>query len=162
MNKQIRITGINEENLKDATLIWNEVVRAGMAFPQTEPLEDDASEFFSSQSFTGVAELYGRVVGLYILHPNNVGRCAHIANASYAVSSSCRGNGLGEILVRHSLKKAKELGFSVMQFNAVVKSNAPAHHLYRKLGFKELGTIPGGFRNINNEYEDIISYIYEL
>ena len=27
------------------------------------------------------------IVGLYILHPNNIGRCGHICNASYAVKS---------------------------------------------------------------------------
>ncbi len=29
--------------------------------------------------------------GLYILHPNNIGRCSHIANASFAVSSTHQG-----------------------------------------------------------------------
>jgi len=38
--------------------------------------------FFASQSYCGVAEDEGKVVGLYILHPNNVGRCGHICNAS--------------------------------------------------------------------------------
>jgi len=32
-----------------------------------------------------------KIYWLYILHPNNVGRCEHISNASYAVSSESRG-----------------------------------------------------------------------
>ena len=37
----------------------------------------------------------GKIFGLYILHPNNVGRCGHICNASYAVSSDARGRHIG-------------------------------------------------------------------
>ena len=162
MLSAIRIEELTAENLEKTKEIWNEVVLDGIAFPQTEPLEEDAWDFFSSQSFTAVALKDKEVIGMYILHPNNVGRCSHIANASYAVSKGARNCHIGEMLVRHSLKKAEELGFRLMQFNAVVKSNANAHHLYRKIGFKELGTIPGGFRHDSGDYEDIISYIYEF
>ncbi|WP_374936041.1 hypothetical protein [Streptococcus chenjunshii] len=41
----------------------------------------------------------GKIVGLYILHPNNIRRCGHICNASYAVSSAARGFQVGEALV---------------------------------------------------------------
>jgi hypothetical protein len=41
--------------------------------------------------------------------------------------------------------KAKELGFRILQFNAVVASNAAALHLYKKLGFVQLGAIPAAF-----------------
>jgi L-amino acid N-acyltransferase YncA len=141
--------------------IWNSVVEAGDAFPQTEKLSSDTAEpFFASQSFTAVAvdTDSNAVVGLYILHPNNIGRCGHIANASYAVDARMRGFGIGEALVKHSLTKVKELGFKILQFNAVVATNASALHLYEKLKFTPLGTIPGGFRMINGEYEDIVPF----
>ncbi len=143
--------------------IWNEVVRAGNAFPQVDELSpDDAAEFFASQSASAVAKADGCVVGLYIVHPNNVGRCGHIANASYAVSSDARGLHVGEALVRDSLERARDLGFRVMQFNAVVASNAVAHHLYKKIGFEPLGVIPGGFLNGDGVYEDIVPYCFDL
>jgi len=89
----------------------------------TEPLlRESGAAFFASQSYTGVAEIDGKILGLYILHPNNVGRCGHICNASYAVSSDARGQHIGEQLVLDCLKKGKELGFRVLQFNAVVES----------------------------------------
>ena len=78
-----------------ANRVWNEVVEAGVAFPQMEKLDRESGlEFFQSQSFTGVCEEDGEILGLYILHPNNVGRCGHICNASYAVASRARGRGL--------------------------------------------------------------------
>ncbi len=191
--------------------IWNEVVRGGMAIPQIDELADDAEAeaFFGSQTVCAVAEaqqgilgLYilhpnnvGRcghianssyavasrsrgmhigerlvrdslvqqgILGLYILHPNNVGRCGHIANSSYAVASRSRGMHIGERLVRDSLVRARDRGFRVLQFNAVVASNASALHLYEKIGFTKLGIIPGGFLNRDGVYEDIIPHYYDL
>lgn len=143
--------------------IWNEVVEDGIAFPQEELLDEKTgAEFFAGQSYCGVAIDEGKVVGLYILHPNNVGRCGHICNASYAVDSTCRGKHIGEKLVTDCLKKAKEIGFRVLQFNAVVESNVHARHLYERLGFQQLGTIPKGFRMKDGTYENICPYYHEL
>ena len=95
----------NKNDLKEMIEIWNEVVLDGIAFPQTEPLNIETAEiFFSSQSFTGVAEKDGEILGLYILHPNNIGRCGHISNSSYAVSSKARGMKIGKKLVLHSIE----------------------------------------------------------
>lgn len=159
----MQVREYTDHDLMDITRIWNEVVEEGMAFPQEESLDmESGAEFFASQSYTGVAEENGKVYGLYILHPNNVGRCGHICNASYAVSSDARGKHIGEKLVIDCLKKGKELGFRVLQFNAVVESNIHARHLYERLGFIQLGTIPGGFRMQDGQYENICPYYKEL
>ena len=152
-----------DKDLQQMIGIWNEVVQDGIAFPQEELLDErSGKEFFESQSYTGVAEDGSNIVGLYILHPNNVGRCGHICNASYAVSSKCRGLHIGEKLVMDCLSKAKEHGFRVLQFNAVVESNVHARHLYERLGFVQLGTIPGGFRMKDGHYENICPYYHTL
>lgn len=150
-------------DMDEMLLIWNEIVEEGIAFPQEETLElNEGIEFFSSQTYAGVAEVDGKIAGLYILHPNNVGRCGHIANASYAVSSEYRGMHIGEKLVLDSMREAKKSGFSILQFNAVVEGNAPARHLYERLGFKQLGVIPNGFRLKGNQYANICPYYIEL
>ena len=158
------IRAYKEEDLPEMIYIWNEVVEEGIAFPQEELLDDKTgAEFFASQSYIGVAEAEdGSVAGLYILHPNNVGRCGHICNASYAVNSKLRGKHIGEALVSDCLVKAKEIGFGVLQFNAVVESNIHARHLYERLGFVQLGTIPKGFRMKDGHYENICPYYHEL
>ena len=145
--------------------IWNQVVGDGVAFPQVEMLnEETGRDFFEEQSYTGIAydEESGEIVGLYILHPNNVGRCGHICNASYAVRRDVRGCHIGEKLVTHCLETAKTLGFKILQFNAVVRSNTYALRLYKKLGFVQLGIIPGGFRMKDGSYEAIIPHYYVL
>ena len=145
--------------------IWNEVVEEGIAFPQEDLLTwKTGCAFFESQTDCSVAvdSESGKIYGLYILHPNNVGRCGHICNASYAVSSESRGMHIGEALVTDCLIKAKQHGFRIMQFNAVVLTNTHARHLYDRLGFKQLGTIPGGFYMKDGHFEDICPYYYVL
>lgn len=144
--------------------IWNEVVEAGDAFPQEEPLtHETGTGFFASQTYVGVAVGEGgKIMGLYILHPNNIGRCGHIANASYAVSSSCRGQHIGEKLVLDCLEQAKAHGFGILQFNAVVEGNVHARHLYERLGFTQLGMIPGGFRMKDGSFANICPYFREI
>ena len=65
-------------------------------------------------------------------------------------------------LVRDSLRMAKEFGFGVMQFNAVVATNHVALHLYEKVGFTRLGVIPKGFRLPDGTYADIVPQYIEL
>ena len=161
----IEIVCYDSSFCKQAINIWNQVVVDGVAFPQTECLtEETGSVFFREQSHTGIAhdQTIGEVVGVYILHPNNVGRCGHICNASYAVSQLHRGHRIGEMLVRDCMVQAKRLGFRILQFNAVVKTNVAAIRLYQKLGFTQLGVIPGGFRMDDLTYEDIIPHYIEL
>ena len=81
----IVIRPFQREDVADAVRIWNQVVEDGVAFPQTELLDEvSGMEFFLEQSFTGIAvdEESCGICGLYILHPNNIGRCGHICNAA--------------------------------------------------------------------------------
>ncbi len=160
---EIKIREYREEDVAAMVRIWNKVVEDGEAFPQEEPLNEESGKaFFAAQTWCGVAEGEGRILGLYILHPNNVGRCGHIANASYAVDAACRGEHIGERLVKDCLVRAKEHGFLLLQFNAVVESNLHARHLYDRLGFTQIGMVPGGFRMKDGSYQNIFLYYHEL
>ena len=158
-----KIREYNIDDLNQIIKIWNRIVEAGDAFPQDTPLnKDQAKAFFGEQTFTGIFEINGEIMGVYILHPNNLGRCGHIANASYAVKDGQRGKRIGERIILHSMKIAREHYFRILQFNAVTATNLGALHLYKKLGFTQLGRIPGGFHAKNNEYIDIIPHYIEL
>ncbi len=152
-----------EHDLPAMLAIWNEVVEEGVAFPQEHVLDElTGAAFFAAQSYSAVAvdAESGRILGLYILHPNNEGRCGHISNASYAVCSDSRGLHIGEKL--DCLAQARRLGYGILQFNAVVASNVHARHLYERLGFVQLGTIPGGFRLQDGSFVDICPYYHVL
>ena len=159
------VRAYEERDLSGMIRIWNEVVTEGIAFPQEELLDETTgAAFFAAQTYTAVAvdEAAHAVLGRYILHPNNVGRCGHICNTSYAVGSERRGRHIGEQLVLDSLRQGKAHGFKVLQFNAVVESNTRARRLYERLGFTQLGVIPGGFRMKDGHYENICPYYHEL
>jgi L-amino acid N-acyltransferase YncA len=161
----IKIRKYNAEDVPSMIRIWNEVVEEGDAFPQEDYLNQETGRtFFNEQTHCAVAEdcESKKIYGLYILHPNNIGRCGHISNASYAVGSKSRGLHIGEKLIQDSLAQAKQYGFAILQFNAVVATNTHARHLYECLGFVLLGTIPGGFHMKDGHYEDICLYYYLL
>ena len=161
----IEVRAYTDDDIKAMVTIWNQVVEDGVAFPQEECLTPETgTAFFAEQTYCGVAEDTdtGRIYGMYILHPNNVGRCGHICNASYAVSSAHRGKQIGEFLVTDCIKRAPEFDFKILQFNAVVSSNKAALHLYKKLGFIQLGVIPKGFLLKDGTYEDIIPHYLTL
>lgn len=156
----IEMRTINQADLKQATEIWNSIVAEANSFPGDQLLcEDEAAAMFADQTET-ICACYGEeVVGLYILHPNNIGRCGHIANASFAVKEADRGKGIGHQLVQDCLTRSRENGFKGLQFNAVVSTNYPAITLYLKLGFKIIGTIKEGYRLKDNSYVDTLVFL---
>ena len=170
----VEVRAFRLEDVGAMRAIWNEVVEAADAFPQVDSLltDEEALAFFGEQTRAAVAVepgaaagsvpgmLHDRICGLYILHPNNIGRCAHVANASYAVASAERGQGVGRALVEDSLRQLAPHGFTGLQFNAVVASNEGAIALYEKLGFMRIGTIPGGFRSGQGIEEDILIFYH--
>jgi ribosomal protein S18 acetylase RimI-like enzyme len=148
---------LTREHLPQAAAIWNSVVEEGTSFPGDELLSDEqAWEMFQAQTASVCAVDGDEVVGVYILHPNNFGRCGHIANASYAVKAGLRGRGIGRALVTDCIRQAKAHGYRGLQFNAVVSTNTPAIALYIKLGFRIIGTVPGGYRYADGSYRDTL------
>ena len=52
------------------------------------------------------------------------------------------------------LAYAKQLGYRGVIFNLVFSENVVARCLWDKLGFKELGVIPGAVRKSDGMYQD--------
>ena len=88
-----------------------------------------------------------RILGMVRLRPNQVGRGAHVANAACMVSPNAQGVGIGHLLGEHSIGEARRMGFLAMQFNFVVSTNTRAIHLWKRLGFSIVGTLPKAFRH---------------
>lgn len=83
-----------QQDINEMIEIWNEVVEEGIAFPQEECLDlKSGMAFFASQSYTGVAEIDGKIVGLYILHPTISGGAATFAMRAMP-SPPARGGGI--------------------------------------------------------------------
>lgn len=153
---QISFSPYNGTYLTEMTKLWNEVIEDGIAFPGIEFYDDTSfEEFLKTQSAVTCLLCDSHLAGFYILHPNNIGRCSHIANASYCINSNFRGKNLFHSLVEKSLEESKELGFRGLQYNAVVATNYAAIRTYTKSGFEIIGTIPGGFQLKDGSYSNM-------
>jgi L-amino acid N-acyltransferase YncA len=144
----------------DRDTIWNifhEVVAAGdtYAFDPKMSREEALAYWFRGDTHTYVAERDGRVVGTYILRPNQPGPGSHVANAAFMVAAHARDRGVGHAMAEHCLTESRRMGFRAMQFNFVISTNTSAIHLWKQLGFKIVGTLPGAFRHPEKGYVDV-------
>ena len=95
------------------------------------------------------------IIGSYILKANQPGLGSHVANAGFMVSPSARGRGIGRAMGEHCLHEARRLSFRAMQFNFVVATNRTALCLWKDLGFKVVGRLPGAFRHCQRGFVDV-------
>ncbi len=67
----ITVREYGENDIKGMISVWNEVVRDGVAFPQTEELDfESGKKFFAEQTCCrSCTDENGEVLGMYILHP---------------------------------------------------------------------------------------------
>ena len=152
--------GIRAATNADRDAVWSifhEIVAAGDTYALDPGIsrEDALAYWFRADTQTYVAEKDGTVVGTYILRPNQLGPGSHVANAAFMVVPSARASGVGRRMAEHCLSEARRMAFRAMQFNFVVSTNARAIHLWKQLGFKIVGTLPGAFRHPEKGYVDV-------
>lgn len=146
----------------DLDAIWD-IFRFHLAAGETYPFDADTPKSVSDDYWLGpkIASFVavngvGRVLGMYRVLPNQAGRGAHVANASYMVGEAAQGQGVGALMGRHSLVEARKLGYLAMQFNYVISTNQPAVALWQKLGFAIVGTLPRAYRHKRLGYVDAL------
>ena len=147
----ITIRKAEESDFDDVWRIFHQVVQQGdsYAYDPDTTREQAHSIWMSGAQKTYVASVDDRIVGTYILQPNQPGLGSHVANAGYMVSADGRGKGIGRAMCEHSLEEARKMGFHAMQFNMVVSTNEPAVALWKKFGFSIVGTLPKAYRHRN-------------
>ncbi|MFC7485821.1 N-acetyltransferase family protein [Knoellia sp. CPCC 206453] len=128
---------------------FSEVVEAGETYAFPVGLSIDEARGWWVESPPGVTVVAidesGAVLGSAKTGPNRPGRGSHVATASFMVSATARGRGVGRALGEWVLAWAREQGYTAMQFNAVVESNVAAVALWQHLGFTIIGTVPEAF-----------------
>jgi L-amino acid N-acyltransferase YncA len=144
---------IRDAHPDDWAAIWpffHEIVSAGDTFSydlDTSEPEARSMWMLAPPDRTSVAVVDGVVVGSANMYPNKGGGGAHVASASFMVSSAATGRGVGRALGEDMLAWARAQGFRAVQFNAVVSSNTRAVGLWKSLGFEVLTTVPEGFHH---------------
>jgi len=129
--------------------LFHSVIAAGdtYSYPPDMRFEEARALWTTPPSRTFVAERDGRVIGCYLLRPNQPGLGDHVANCGYMVAADARGQGIASAMCEHSLDAARRAGFVAMQFNFVVATNTTAVKLWQRHGFEIVGTVPGAFRH---------------
>jgi len=145
----MQIRQATEEDIEQVWTIFKEVIKTGdtYTFSPNTPKTDIKKYWFADYMTTFVAEQQGEILGTYIIKPNQIGSGSHIANCSYMVHPKEHGKGIGKKMCEHSLSFAKQAGYYGIQFNIVVSTNHGAVHVWKKFGFKIIGTTPKGFRH---------------
>lgn len=143
---------IRRATTSDHDDIWalvEPIFRAGETYPVARDIspEDGLAYWLAPEKTLFVAEDNSKLVGLYYIKPNTGGGGGHICNCGYITSVSERGKGIAKKLCAHSMAIAKESGYRGMQYNLVISTNIAAVNLWKKMGFKIVGTLPGVFNH---------------
>jgi ribosomal protein S18 acetylase RimI-like enzyme len=140
------------------------VIRAGETYALPRDMSDsEAIAFWTGEGREAfVADDDGLILGTYYLRPNQMGGGSHICNAGYMVAAETRGGGVATAMCRDSWERARDRGYRGMQFNFVVSTNTHAIALWRRLGFCEIGRVPGGFAHPARGFVDALILYREL
>lgn len=136
----------------DHDAIWailEPILRAGEAFalPRDWDRAQALAYWFAPGHHVHVALDESEVVGSYYLRANQLGAGDHVANGAYATDGRALGRGVARAMGLHSFETARDLSFTMMQFNIVVATNTRAVALWTGLGMREIGRLPGVFRH---------------
>jgi L-amino acid N-acyltransferase YncA len=145
-----------EKDLDEIWEIFYMVIQTGDTYviPPDTSRSALKKHWFADSMQTFIVENEQKIVGTYIIKPNQIGAGSHIANASYMVHPDHRGQGIGQQLCEHSITYAKREEFRGMQFNIVVSTNEAAIKLWQKNGFEIIGRTPGGFLHLTKGFVD--------
>jgi L-amino acid N-acyltransferase YncA len=145
---------------KDRGAIWR-IFHAVVSRGDTYAFDPDISRqqalayWFGSEMRCYVALSERKIVGTYTLKANQPGLGSHVANAGFMVAPWAQGRGIGRVMGEHCLHEATRLGYRAVQFNFVVSTNTTALRLWKNLGFKIAGRLPGAFRQRHDRFVDV-------
>ena len=152
---------IRPANADDARAIWS-VIGPVFRAAETYALDADIGEdkalayWLGPGKETFVAEDDGRILGTYVLRPNQAGGGSHVCNCGYITAAQATGRGVARRMCEHSLQHARSRGYRAMQFNFVVSTNERAVRLWQSLGFEIVGRLPLAFRHPTHGYVDAL------
>ena len=158
---RIRLCLADQHDVEPLRRLYHVIVDEGTSYPHDRfPGDDDFMEYWFRGKTTIAAYLDhvspGEMLGAFYLKPNWPGRARHVANAGFMVAPEWRNKGLGWLLGATMLQYAKELGYRSVLYNLVFAENQTTRRLWRKLGFVEIGRIPGAVRKNDGTYQDAL------
>lgn len=144
----IRIAEMTAAHWPAVWAFMEPIFREGASYPTAWDIsEAEAKIYWHAEDKTTYVAFNkdGVVVGSFYLRPNQPSLGAHICNAGYLVAPAVRGQGVASAMCEFSQAEAKRQGYLGMQYNLVVSTNQAAVHVWTKMGFDILGTVPQAF-----------------
>ena len=163
-NKSVKLVLSHETHHVQMQELLNTAISEGGSYPQESALSLDQFKayYLSGVTFCAVYENNeNEVLGCFYIKPNFPGNCSHICNGGFLTLSSARRQGIGMFMGACYLKLARALEYRASMFNLVFVTNEASLRLWRSLGFKEIGRIPGA-GHFGNDYIDAIQFYYDL
>ena len=165
MQAAITIRQINDTDWSSVWQLMEPIIRAGDTYPYAMDMTVAGARQMwieiPQQTYVAADE-QGNIIGSYYIKPNQPTLGAHVANCGYMVAEKARGRGVATQMCQHSQDEAVKLGYRAMQYNLVVKTNEPSVHLWQKMGFATVGTLPGAFQHAVHGYVDAYIMYKEL
>src|SRR5574341_798678 len=158
----IQLLLAGQKDVEPLRQLYRVIVAEGTSYPHDRmPDQDEFMEYWFRGKTTVAAYPQDRasgveMLGAFYLKPNWPGRARQVANDGFIVAPDWRNRGLGWLLGATMLHYAKELGYRSVIFNLVFSQNHQARRLWQKLGFAEIGRIPGAVRNDDDTFQDAI------
>jgi L-amino acid N-acyltransferase YncA len=161
---KMKIRPAIEKDFAEIWKIFRSVIAQGDTYSSDDSTTADEAyeKWMNKKAKTFVAEKDQKILGVYLIKPNQVGRGSHIGNCSYMVSEDARGQGIGKALALHSIETAKQLGYHAIQFNFVVSTNTAAVNLWKSVGFRIIATVPKAFNHKTLGYVEFFVMFKEL
>jgi ribosomal protein S18 acetylase RimI-like enzyme len=134
------------------------VIRAGETYALDRDMTREAAlaYWIGPDRETYVAHEDGHIVGTYYIRANQSGGGRHVCNCAYVTSADATGRGVARGMYEHSVGRAREIGYTAMQFNFVISSNERAVRLWESLGFATVGRLPSAFRSPSRGLVDVL------
>ncbi len=150
---------LRAEDLPEIMVVLNSVIREGkyLFCSEIKDMEEEL-EWFEHGQEQGmrylVARISGRIVGGGSIIPKSF-KSSHVVELGIFVEKACRNLGLGTALIKALVDIAKKDGFEIIQLS-VYANNSRAFHVYRKVGFKEVGRLTDDVKFSDGTYSDRI------
>lgn len=137
------------DDAEAVTAILMPVFRAGDTYAIDSDIsaEDALGYWCGPERRVFVCEEDGVVLGTYYIVRNQKGGGSHVCNCGYVTAAAAQGRGVARAMLADSLSRAKQHGFTAMQYNFVVSSNTRAVATWQRAGFEIVGRLPGAFRH---------------
>jgi L-amino acid N-acyltransferase YncA len=158
--RAVSLEWLNKEDLPEVVEALNSVIREGKYLYLNDEIVDMEEErhWFERAVRAGmlylVAKVDGEVAGGASMHPQTDKR-AHVAEFGIFICNSYRNLGLGTAIIKEFIEIAKKRGFEILQLS-VFANNTRALNVYKKCGFKQIGSLSSDIKFPDGAYTDRI------